>query len=104
MGVNDRARDAKDDKRKAAFEKRAKGGSSQKGGNTADWAGVDAELLKRTVAAVCVTGDAIRLGYTRDGGAYAVALLHNGESHTDYVSPNDDIEGYLKGLCDDYTE
>lgn len=104
MGVNDAARSKKEDKQRSAFEKRQKGGSSQKGGNVADWAGVDAELLQRTVAAVCVTGDAIRLGYTRDGGAYAVALLHNGESHTDYISPNDDIEEHLKGLINDYTD
>jgi len=104
MGANDAKQNAKDDKRRAAFEKRAKGGKATPGGTVADWAGVDCEQLQRTIAAVCVSGDAIRLGYTRDGGAYAVALLHNGESHTDYVSPNDDIDVYLKGLEDDYRD
>jgi len=104
MGANDREQNKKDDRRRAAFEKRQNKSGAPKGGAAADWASVSAEQLQRTVAAITRTGDAIRLGYTRDGGAYAVALLHNGESHTDYVSPNDDIDGYLKGLEDDYTE
>jgi hypothetical protein len=104
MGVNDAKRSDKESRKNAAFEKRKKGGRTPAGGNVADWAGVDPEQLRRTVASVCVTGDAIRLGYTRDGGAYAVALLHNGESATDYISPNDDIDAYLKGVEDDYRE
>lgn len=104
MGVNDAKRSAKEDRKNAAFAKRAAAQKVRPSGVVADWGGVDPLQLQRTVATVCLSGDAIRLGYTRDGGAYAVALLHNGESHTDYVSPSDDIEAYLKGLEDDYRE
>ena len=104
MGVNDAARSAKEDKQRTAYEKRKGKAGRTAGGNVADWAGVDSDTLRKCVAAVCITGDAIRLGYTRDGGAYAVALLHNGESTTEYISPNDDIEEYLKGLTSDYAD
>lgn len=104
MGANDAAQNKKDDKRRAAFERRANGKPRSTGGQIADWAGADGAQLGRTVAAITKTGDAIRFGYTRDGGAYSVALLHNGENHTDYIPPSDDINEYLKGLEDDYTE
>jgi hypothetical protein len=104
MGANDAAQNKKDDKRRAAFEKRQKSTTRGSHGQVADWAGADGDQLLRTVAAVTRTGDAIRLGYTRDGGAYSVALLHNGENHTDYISPTEDINEYLKGLEDDYKE
>lgn len=104
MGVNDAKQAAKEDKVRAAFDKRKAAGGHRRGDETADWGGVDADQLRRTVAAVTRTGDAIRLGYTRDGGAYSIALLHQGENNTEYVGPSEDIDGHLKGIEDDYTD
>jgi hypothetical protein len=47
-------------------------------------------------------GGALRLGYTRDGGAYAVGVYGDGTPFTEYIPPSDDIEVYLKGIIEDY--
>ena len=75
---------------------------SKGAGNTADWSGVDATKLAKAAAAICKHGGAIRLGYTRDGGAYAIGIYGDGEPFTEYVPPSDDVDAYLQGLIDDY--
>ena len=49
---------------------------------TADWAGVDATTVLRAIASVARTGGALRFGYSRDGGVYAVGVLGDGEPYT----------------------
>jgi len=68
----------------------------------ADWASVNAELLRRAIAAVGARGGAIRFGYTRDGGAYAVGLLGDGDPYTEYLRPSDDIDAYFEGVIEDW--
>jgi len=67
-------------------------------GQIADWASVDGELLRGVIATVAYQGGALRFGYTRDGGAYAIGILGDGEPYTEYVKPNEDINEYLRGL------
>jgi len=102
MGANDAARNRKDDKARAAEEKRKRRGSTSASGHVADWAGVDGELLRRAVAAVARDGGAVRLGYTRDGGAYAVGFYGDGDPFTEYVPPSEDMDLFLKGVIEDY--
>lgn len=102
MGVNDRARSHKEDKKAAAEASRKRRSNNRAGGGVADWAGVEGELLTRAVAAVARHGGALRLGYTRDGGAYAVGVYGDGDPFTEYVPPSEDINEYLKGLIEDY--
>jgi hypothetical protein len=61
-------------------------------GSGADWAMVNPESLSKLVRMVTSRGGAIRFGYTRDGGAYAVGLYYGGESDTEYVRPSEDLE------------
>jgi hypothetical protein len=68
------------------------------GGGTADWASVDARLLGLAVAAVAYKGGALRLGYTSDGGAYAVGVYGDGDMYTDYIRPSENMEEYLREL------
>ena len=103
MGINDRAREKKDDSKAAAAARKRGTMSRAAAGLPADWQGVDAELLLQVVACVSMHGGAIRLGYTRDGGAFAIGIYGDGEPFTEYVSPNDDMNEYLRGLRDDYT-
>lgn len=70
----------------------------------ADWGNINPQLLAAVIAAVTVGGGAIRFGYTRDGGAYSVGLYGSGEPSTDYIRPNEDIEGYLTGVLEDYAK
>lgn len=72
------------------------------GGEVADWAACDAVKLVSAIKAVTQHGYAIRLGYTRDGGALAIGILGDGEPFTEYVRPTEDIDLYLDGLASDY--
>jgi hypothetical protein len=103
MGPNDRARDKRDDATKKAQEIRRRRDHNKTGGGSADWSGVDGNLIARAVAAVARDGGALRLGYTRDGGAYAVGIYGDGDPFTEYIPPSDDMNEYLKGLIDDYS-
>lgn len=102
MGPNDRAQNRKDDKERAKQEARRRRQTFSSSTSPADWATVDGLLLAKAVAALARIGGALRLGYTRDGGAYAIGFYGDGEPFTEYVSPNDDIELFLKGVIDDY--
>ena len=102
MGVNDRARDKRDDKGIAAEQKRKRRSTQGSTGGTADWSGVDGEILCKAIAAVARDGGALRLGYTRDGGAYAIGFYGDGTPFTEYVPPSDDVDEYLRGVIEDY--
>lgn len=102
MGANDREQNRKDDKRRAAEENRKRHSNQSSTKSPADWETVDHELLAKAIAAVAGMGGAIRLGYTRDGGAYAVGIYGDGEPFTEYVPPSDDMDEYLRGVINDY--
>jgi len=65
----------------------------------ADWANANPALLHRAICNVAATGGAIRFGYTRDGGAYAVGILGDGEPYTTYFRPSEDLDAALEALC-----
>ena len=67
----------------------------------ADWASVDAEAIRTAISALGSIGGALRCGYTRDGGAYAIGIYGlETQPYTDYLRPGDDISAYLYGLAD----
>lgn len=104
VGVNDRAQNRKDEKLAKSQESRKRRVNAQRTGTAADWTEVDGELLRKAAGAVAKGGGAIRLGYTRDGGAYSVGFYGDGDPFTEYVSPNDDINEFLRGVIEDYGE
>lgn len=66
---------------------------------TADWARVDAEQLRTTISVVAATGGALRLGCSRDGGAFAVGIYGDGEQpYTLFVRPEENMEEFLQEL------
>lgn len=67
----------------------------------ANWGDVNGENLTNAVAWTAACGGALRLGYTRDGGAYAIGIYIDGESETEYVRPDEDIDQWLLDLADD---
>ena len=69
----------------------------------ADWHLADPVLLQKAIAAVTAAGGAIRFGYTRDGGAYAVGLYMSNDHFTEYLRPADDLDGYLRDLADSFS-
>lgn len=76
--------------------------TSSAGGAPANWMLVDAEQLVYTITAIAQKGGAVRLGYTRDGGAYAIGIYGDGEPYTEYVSPKEDMSEFLRGLSADF--
>jgi len=64
-------------------------------GGGADWGAVDPRLLCELVSTVTSRGGAVRFGYSRDGGAYALGLYYGGSSKTVYCSPHDDPDAML---------
>jgi hypothetical protein len=69
---------------------------------SADWTSIPADLLQQAIATITGAQGAIRFGYTRDGGAYAVGILGDGEPYTEYLRPSDDVVAYFEGLIQDW--
>jgi len=70
----------------------------------ADWTSVPADLLQQAIATVASAGGAIRFGYTRDGGGYAIGILGDGDPYTEYLRPSDDVVEYFEGLIQDWDD
>jgi len=68
----------------------------------ADWGTCNSAKLVNAIQQVTKHGYAIRLGYTREGSAFAIGIVGDGEPFTEYVRPSEDIDLYLDGLAEDY--
>lgn len=93
------------DKREAESATLRKPRKRNESTNVADWQGVNPVNLVRLIAVASAKGGALRLGYTRDGGAYAVGVYAGSNYFTDYIRPQEDIDAYildLLGSFDDY--
>lgn len=91
-----------DGKSAIADQQRAERRRNRGNADKADWSGVDAGKLVAVVASITRHGFAIRFGYTRDGGAFAIGIIGDGEPFTEFVRPSEDIDLYLDGLISDY--
>lgn len=72
------------------------------GSQGADWRSVDAAVIHGLVVAAADAGGAVRFGFTRNGGAYAIGVYGFGDGFTEYLRPSDDITGYLRDLTAAY--
>lgn len=68
--------------------------------HVADWSKADRATLQAAISAAAATGGALRFGYSRDGGAYAIGVYGDGEPYTDFVSGVDDIDDTLADYID----
>lgn len=68
----------------------------------ADWGGVDSELLRAVISSVTLGGGAIRFGYTKDGGAYAIGIYGDGKPFTEFAGSDTDPTEWLTGIWEDY--
>lgn len=67
-----------------------------------DYSAANADLLLRAVAAVTARGCAVQFGYTKDGSAFVIRIVGDGEPYNDYVRPSEDINSYLEALAADF--
>lgn len=65
---------------------------------TVDWCESDAVLLQKTISTASARHCALRFGYSRDGGAYAVGVYAGEQYFTDYIRPSESIDDYLTEL------
>lgn len=71
---------------------------------SADYSILDGERVMRCIESITRYGGAIRLGKTRDGGAFAIGVYGDGaEPYTDYLRPTDDVTEYLDALVDAFS-
>lgn len=70
----------------------------------ADWANADPALVLNAIVTVAAAGGAMRFGYTKGGGAFAIGFLGDGEPYTDYVRPSDSIDDYLTEVASAWAE
>lgn len=82
--------------------KRVRNGEASHG--TADWALANNELLVKCIASASFKRCALRFGYSRDGGAYAVGVYSGEDYWTDYIRPAEDIDTYLQDLLQSFEE
>lgn len=86
----------------AKTPKTTTGGKSQTGlresygrGKQADWSNADPEKLRDCIAMVAKANGALRLGYSRDGGAYSIGVYGDGDPYTLYCPPDEEIDDVL---------
>jgi hypothetical protein len=79
-------------------------GRNRGSGSVADWATVEPVSLINLVAHVTGYGFAVRFGYSRDGGAYAVGMIGDGDPFTEYCRATEDINVFLDDISRDYAK
>lgn len=66
------------------------------GGGSADWGGCDPGWLQAVVVAITRLGGAVTFGTSRDGGAYSLTLLLDGERQTLWFNGGADLDAELE--------
>lgn len=92
-------RDTRNGKKGSRLSLMLRGGDKENTG-PADWGCANAKSLIDLIQTVATKGGAVRLGYTRDGGAYSVGIYLDDDRETFYCRPSDDLDAFL----DDLTE
>lgn len=83
-------------------EQRANRRRNRGAADKADWTAADAGRVLAAIGAVTRHGFAIRFGYTRDGGAFAIGIIGDGQPFTEFVRPTEDVNLHLDGIIQDY--
>jgi len=68
----------------------------------ASWLSANAITVLQAIEAVSKAGGALRFGLTRDGGAYAIGIYENGQAHTEYLRPGDDLSTFFAEVAADF--
>lgn len=67
---------------------------------SADWLGCDAGRLQAIVHKITVLGGAVTFGTSRDGGAYSVSLMLDGDRETLWFNGDADIDDELAAVAE----
>lgn len=78
--------------------------TTSRAGGIADWQNADPTIVMGLVCTVAAAGGAVRLGYTRDGGAYSIGLYLGDDSKTYYCNDAEGINERIKELYEDFNQ
>jgi len=70
----------------------------------ADWGSASPNTVIRAICSAAKVGGALRFGYSRDGGAFAIGVYGDGEPYTDFVGSTEDIDITLEYYVDLFTD
>lgn len=69
-----------------------------------DWSTIGSEMLRDAIRSVSKSGGALRFGYTRDQGAFAIGIYGEGDPYTEYFHSVQDCTEFLLEIIGDYTD
>lgn len=87
-----------------AAQQRAHRRSHRGGGEEATWGAIDPTLIHAAICAITGQGAAIQFGLTRDGGAYVIRVVGDGEPYNEYLRPTEDTTAYFTALALDFAK
>jgi hypothetical protein len=103
MGLSDEALDAKAKNKKRGstdnagrLKKLLNGAGNQTG--KADWSSADSRWIAGVVHVVTRVGGAVSFGYSRDGGAYSLSIMLDGDRETLWFNGGADIDQELEAV------
>jgi hypothetical protein len=85
---------------RGATQRRRRNGASVE---PANWAMADPLVLQALISAVTAQGGAVRFGYSRDGGAYSVGILGDGDPYTEWIRPTENLDMVLADIARGWT-
>jgi len=98
MGANDREQNrVEENKRKKAKE--ARGRRANNAGAVA-WTGFDWAAAIALTEALVDRGGALRIGKTRDGGAWSLGVYYGDDYATEYIRPAEDFAAACGEICE----
>jgi len=95
MGANDRQFEQKRNKRVEAKERRGRRAGAA---GEVDWASFNWWAVIAATEALLEHGGALRLGKTRDGGAWAIGVYLGDDYATEYVRPSEDFRDAVREI------
>lgn len=77
--------------------------SSNAGSEQPNWGRINEQLVHAVITYVTPGDGAVRFGYSRDGGAYAVGIYGDGEPYTTYFHSDEEITQWLGEVVKEYS-
>ena len=98
MGVNDRAKDTHEENKRA----KRKQARSRRGEDKPkyDARSIDWYAIIALTEAICNRQGALRIGFTRDGGALALGIYLGDDYATEYIRPDEDLRDACAEVSD----
>ena len=95
MGANDREFDVKESKRAKRREQRSRRAANA----PVAWETFDWVVAVALVRALVVGGGCLRIGTTRDGGAWALGVYLGDDYATEYIRPNENFATSMQEIA-----